>query len=254
MSSLSTLIPCSCLQMRALQHRLHVPRLQISPTALISWDDSCLGNLWWWFDPCHLEVGVALALPQPELMLFTDESDTGWGASLGDDQLSGLWSRDASIFSINHRELLALFLAVRGFLHHLCGRSFSLFTDNTTVLSYLRKEGGTRSSTLNSVAQAILRLCEDNAVRLLPQFVPGHLNVLADSLSRGSQVLGLEWTLYGRLSGAFPPLASNGGSLRHLTQPSAPGLLLFWIPRLRVAMCCFSLGIISRLTPSCRSG
>ena len=71
----------------------------------------------------------------------------------------------------------------------------SLFTNNTTALSYLRKEGGTRSSTLNSVAEAILCLCEANGVRLLPQFVPGHLNVLADSLSRGSQVLGSEWTL-----------------------------------------------------------
>ena len=31
--------------------------------------------------------------------------------------------------------------------------------------------------------------------RLLPQFISGHLNVLADSLSRRSQVLGSEWTL-----------------------------------------------------------
>ena len=55
--------------------------------------------------------------------------------------------------------------------------------------------GGTRSSSLNAVAQAILHVCEANAVRLLPQFVPGRLSVLADSLSRGSQVLGSEWTL-----------------------------------------------------------
>ena len=77
----------------------------------------------------------------------------------------------------------------------LSGHLVSLFTNNTTTLSYLRKEGGTRSSTPNAVAQAILHLCEDNGVRLLPQFVPGRLNVLADSLSRGSQVQGLEWTL-----------------------------------------------------------
>ena len=35
----------------------------------------------------------------------------------------------------------------------------------------------------------------DISVRMLPQFVSGHLNILADSLSRGSQVLGSEWTL-----------------------------------------------------------
>ena len=55
--------------------------------------------------------------------------------------------------------------------------------------------GGTRSSSLNAVAQELLHLCESQSVRLLPQFIPGHLNFLADSLSRRSQVLGSEWTL-----------------------------------------------------------
>ena len=114
-------------------------------------------------------------------------------------------------------------LAIRGFLHLLRGCSVSLFTDNTMALSYLRKEGGTRSSTLNAVAQAILRLCEDNGVRLLPQFVTGRLNVLADSLSRGSQVLGSEWILC--LPGAVSLLASHSRPLRHVTQPPAPDLL-----------------------------
>ena len=95
MSSLSTLIPCSRLWMRLLQHCLHVAGPQSSATALISWDDSCLQDLQWWSVPCHLEVGVDLSIPHPELMPFTDASDSGWGASLGDAQLSGLWSRYA---------------------------------------------------------------------------------------------------------------------------------------------------------------
>ena len=70
-----------------------------------------------------------------------------------------------------------------------------LYSDNSTALAYLRKQGGTRSSTLNAVAQEFLRLCEVHSIRLLPQFIPGHLSVLADSLSRSSQVLGSEWTL-----------------------------------------------------------
>ena len=49
--------------------------------------------------------------------------------------------------------------------------------------------------TLNSLAQAVLRLCEDHRIHLLPQFIPGRMNMLADSLSRRSQVLGSEWTL-----------------------------------------------------------
>ena len=38
----------------------------------------------------------------PDLCLFTDASDTGWGASLGDVHLSGSWSPLSSRFSINH--------------------------------------------------------------------------------------------------------------------------------------------------------
>ena len=116
MSSLSTLIPGSRLRMRALQHRLQVSRPRESPTEPVSWEDSCRRDLWWWSDPSHLVVGVNLSLPHPELLLFTDASDTGWGASLGSDHLPGLWSPVVSLFSINHRELLAVFLAIRGFL------------------------------------------------------------------------------------------------------------------------------------------
>ena len=84
---------------------------------------------------------------------------------------------------------------VQGFLPLLRDQSVSLFADNTTALAYLRNQGGTHSSLLNSVAQAILRLCEVHGIRLVPQFIPGHLNVLANSLSRRSPVLGSEWTL-----------------------------------------------------------
>ena len=89
MSSLSTLIPGSRLRMWSLQHRLLVSRPLESPTVSVSWDDSCWRDHRWWSDPFHLVVGVDLALLHPELMLFTDASDTGWGASLGSDHLSG---------------------------------------------------------------------------------------------------------------------------------------------------------------------
>ena len=41
----------------------------------------------------------------------------------------------------------------------------------------------------------ILRYLEGFQIRLLPQFIPGKLNVLADSLSCRSQVIGSDWTL-----------------------------------------------------------
>ena len=55
--------------------------------------------------------------------------------------------------------------------------------------------GGTKSPTLNVIFQSILRVCESWDVLLLPQFIEGSLNVMADALSCRNQVLGSEWTL-----------------------------------------------------------
>ena len=161
----------------------------------MSWDTSCRADLQWWSVESHLLVGLPLGLSHPRLSLFTDASDSGWGASLNEDRMSGSWFLTCSQFSINHRELLAVLYGVQGFLPLLWDQSVSLFADNTIALAYLRNPGGTHSSLLNSVAQAILRLCEAHGIRLVPQFIPGHLNVVADSLSRRWQVLGSEWTL-----------------------------------------------------------
>ena len=192
-------------RMRALQHRFHVSRPQTS------WDDSCLGDLRWWSDPYHLEVGVDLALLQQELLLFTDavrlvvsrcldlfnqSPGTPCGV-LGCPTLPPFPPRPFRF--LVHGQYDSSFLPPQG-------RGYSVFD------SQLRGSG----------YPSPLR---DNGMRLLAQFVPGCLNVRVDSLSRGSQVLGLEWALYECLFGAFPPLAGDCGSLRSLTQPSALGLL-----------------------------
>ena len=195
MSSMSAIVPGSRLRMRSLQLCLSTAGRLLLYDHLVSWDDACLRDLRWWSDESHLLVGLYLGDYLPDLCLFSDASDQGWGAALGDLHLSGLWSSLCSSFSINQRELLAILFAIRGFLPHLRGQTVAVYSDNSTALAYLRKQGGTHSSSLNEVAQVLLRLSEAHSVRLLPQFIPGHLNVLADSLSRRSQVLGSEWTL-----------------------------------------------------------
>ena len=195
MSSMSALVPGSRLRMRSLQIRLNVSgRLQLDDF-LVEWDSDCHRDLLWWSDVSRLTVGMPLGESLLGLCLFTDASDTGWDASLGDVHLSGSWSPISSRFSINHQELLAVLLALRGFLPSLRGRVVAVFSDNITVLAYLKKQGVTRSATLNTVAQSVLRFCKDFHIQLLPQSIPVKMNVLADSLSRRNQVIGSEWTL-----------------------------------------------------------
>ena len=146
--------------MRSLQLRLNVSGHLQSEDSLVVWGSNYHPDLLWWSDVSHLQVSMSLGEDLPDLFLFTDASDTGWGASLGDDRLSDSWSPLLSRFSINHRELLAVLFAIKGFLPSLRGRVVEVSSDNTTALAYLKKQGGTRSSTLNKVAQSILRLCE----------------------------------------------------------------------------------------------
>ena len=104
---------------------------------------------------------------------------------------SGLESR----LPINARELLAVRRGLLHFQSSLLGKIVAMFCDNVTAMAYLRKEGGTGSPFLNSLAQGILRWSESLHIRLAPQFIPGSRNVLADALSRPHQLPSSEWSL-----------------------------------------------------------
>ena len=158
----------------------------------------CLRDLRWWLHLPRLLFGVSLLQVSPDLDIWSDASDVGWGAHLGSLTASGLWNLDQSALSINTRELLAIREGLLHFQSSLVGRNVSVFCDNSTAVSYLRKEGGTRSPFLNSLTQGILRWAESLSIRLLPQFIPGSLNVLADSLSRPHQLPHTEWSLIRR--------------------------------------------------------
>ena len=145
MLSMSAIVPGSRLRMRSLQLRLNAAGYLLLNGHLISWDDGCLRDLRWWSDEFHLLVGLSLSDSLPDLCLFSDASDQGWGAALGDLHLSGLWSHLCSRFSINQRELLAILFAIRGFLPQLRGQTVAVYSDNSTALAYLRKQGGTHS-------------------------------------------------------------------------------------------------------------
>ena len=152
-------------------------------------------DLSWWLDRDCLELGISLEQVSPQLELWSNALDVGWGAHLDEQVASGLWAPEEVELSINARELLAIERALLWFALHLVGSSVAIFANNSTAISYLRNQGGTHSSFLNSIAQRILRWAESLPVVVSPQFIMGKQNVLADALSRPNQILGSEWTL-----------------------------------------------------------
>ena len=162
----------------------------------ISWSQDCLRDLRWWLHLPRLQLGVSLQQISPDLDVWSDASDVGWGAHLGSLTASGFCNQEQSALSINPRELLAVCEGLLHFQSSLVGRNVSVFCDNNTAVSYLRKEGGTRSPFFNSLTQGILRWTESLSIRLIPQFFPGSLHMLADSLSRPHQLPHTEWSLH----------------------------------------------------------
>ena len=82
------------------------------------------------------------------LQIFTDASIEGWGAHLNEHTAGGTGSLPGSKLHINYLELKAVFVALKEF-QDLCSNKIVLVaTNNSTVVSYINKEGGMRSGPL----------------------------------------------------------------------------------------------------------
>ena len=181
--------------MRSLQLCLNRSWDHVDLSIPVAWSAVCLQDLQWWLHLPRLSQGVSLRQVSPSLDFWSDASDVGWGAHLGPHIASGLLDLGQASLSINARELLAIQQGLLHFQLSLRGHTVAVYCDNVTAVAYLRKEGGTRSPLLNTIAQEILCWSESLAIRLAPQFIPGSNNVLADALSRPHQLPHSEWSL-----------------------------------------------------------
>ena len=193
LSSLTLLVKGGMLRMRSLQIRLR-SRWDFRDELLhISWDPLCQEALLWWSWAIQQREGVDLSLPVPDLSFY---SDVGWGALVGENQVSGVWTPSQRELSINLREMMAVQKGLLEFSSLLRGKTIALFCDNVTTVAYLRRSGGTRSQVLFLKARGILLWVESMKITLLPQFIQGSLNTRADLLSRPNLVIESEWTLH----------------------------------------------------------
>ena len=135
--------------------------------------------------------------PDPKFFLYTDASHIGWGAHLEPTALSfhGRWTEDQSQLHISMLEMMAIRLALKQaitFIHHSC---IMISTDNTTVVLYINKQGGTHSPNLCVEVWEILNWCLEHDIIIRVRHIPGKFNILADRLSRLDQPIKTEWAL-----------------------------------------------------------
>ena len=129
------------------------------------------------------------------LKIFTDASKEGLGIHLNEYTAGGDWSLPGSKLHINYLELKAIFLALKEF-QDLCSNNIVLLaTDNTTIVAYINKERGLKSSLLCALMWRILTWCCRRQVILKARHIPCQMNVIADKLSRLGQTIRTEWSL-----------------------------------------------------------
>ena len=128
LSSMIQLIPGGRLRMRSLQFTLRRSWYQVDQSALVAWDPEIRSDLEWWLDRNSLVLGIALEQVSPQLDLWSDVSDVGWGAHLGEDVVSGRWAPEELEFSINARELLAIERALHCFASQIRDLSVTILT------------------------------------------------------------------------------------------------------------------------------
>ena len=93
-----------------------------------------LQHLKWWENQDNLLKGSPLHQKDHNLSLYTDASEKGWRAHLGNQRLSGVWSIQEKVLPINILELRAVYLALKGFKKALTGHSILICSDNSLVV------------------------------------------------------------------------------------------------------------------------
>ena len=197
LASLEKTVPLGRLHMRPFQWYLKSHwKFPQSLDIRIPVTGNFLKHLKWWEDIKNLMAGAPIHPQVHNTLVFTDASQKGWGAHLNKIVLSGLWSNKEAQLHINVLELKAVLLALKGFQEHLQGQTVLICSDNSTVVAYLNKEGGTHSIEMCALIWKILAFTNSRRIQIRARHVPGSLNVIADSLSRRDKVIQTEWSLH----------------------------------------------------------
>ena len=112
-------------------------------------------DLTWWVDRASSHNGRCLQITQRDLVIESDASLRGWGASCEGSKTGGPWTFQEKSHHINYLELLAAFLALKSFVSRRRVSSILLRLDNVTATAFINRMGGTHSRLLSDLAVKI---------------------------------------------------------------------------------------------------
>ena len=152
-------------------------------------------ELLWWKENLTLCNGRSLISSPRQIIISSDASLQGWGASCHGLTTGGPWSMEERKFHINVLELKAAKLAIMSFtLKERDAISVHIRMDNMAALSYLMKMGGTKNQELTAIRKEIWQYLLKRKITITAEYLPGSMNVEADRESRQTRDSS-EWKL-----------------------------------------------------------
>ena len=141
-------VPEGRLHMRPFQFHLKEHwRYPQSLDNLLPWTKTISAHLDWWQNPTNVMKGAHLHPKDHSIQLFTDASNEGWGAHLEQTSTQGLWSDRAKKATHKCSKAEGGF---SGFKDQCQNQTVLVATDNSTVVAYINKQGGTHSAEMCS--------------------------------------------------------------------------------------------------------
>ena len=148
----------------------------------------------WWISTIPTAVKSLLPPPRMDYTIFTDATHQGWGAHNQKVDTNGIWEFFTENTHINILELLAIKEALKFFLPKSECQHIKIFSDNTTAISMINKQGGTKSREANDIAYDCWMIAHSYNCHLTAGHIPGIHNSLSDYKSKQYQE-SAEWMI-----------------------------------------------------------
>ena len=173
---------------------LHYRALEMEKTCALKQNKGNFDRLiQWWIDSIS-EAYNPVNHGDPDIIMTTDASLSGWGACLDGMTTGGRWNPDEATHDINYLEMLAVLFALQSFSDKVLAKHIKLMVDNTIAVATINQMGTCHSNLNNKLVQQIWEWCILHGICLTVAHIQGKSNTEADRESRLSRKE-TEWCL-----------------------------------------------------------
>ena len=150
-------------------------------------DKATATDLEWWLSALKGWNGRAFKRKAQNVMQITTDASgsLGWGGTVvgTEDKAQGYWDWQTAALSSNAKELLAVLLTLKSFLHLVKNKTVQILSDSVTTCAFVNFQGGS-IKTLDIIARNIWDLAIRNCITIQAKHLAARLNTEADRLSR----------------------------------------------------------------------